>query len=146
MFSHQTFGTAPGGYEFDALESKTIEKIAGRTRLWGIISLVVGIAVTAGLAVLLGLVDQLKGQIPVMYIHAGIAAMVPLMIVHFAVAALYIGSGSALMRCVHTEGSDIEHLLAGLAKMGTAFKVEFIVSVVAIVAGFGIGFALLPNL
>jgi hypothetical protein len=139
LISHQTFGTAPGGYEFDAVETKTIEKIASRTRTWGIISLVVGIAVTAGLAVLLGLADQLKGQIPTVFLHAGIAAMVPVMIVHFAVAAMYIGSGSALMRCVHTQGSDIEHLLVGLAKMGTAFKVEFIVSLVAIVVGFGVG-------
>ena len=146
MISHQSFAATAGGYEFDAAETKTIEKIAGRTRLWGIISLVVGVAVTAGLAVLFALTDQLKGQIPVAFVHAGIAAMVPVMIVHFAVAALYIGSGSALMRCVSTQGSDIEHLLVGLAKMGGAFKIEFVVSIVAIVVGFGVGFAVLPNL
>jgi hypothetical protein len=142
----QQFAPAPGGYEFDAVESRTIEKIGGRARLLGIMSLVVGVAVTAGLAVLLALASRLTGHIPVVYVHAGIAAMVPVMIVHFAIAALYIGSGNALMRCVHTQGADIEHLLAGLARIGVAFKVEFFVSLIAIVAGFGVGFAVLPNL
>jgi hypothetical protein len=54
---------------------------------------------------------------------------------------MYIGSGNALMRCVKTQGSDIEHLLAGLAKMGVAFKIEFVVSIVGMVVGFGVGFA-----
>jgi hypothetical protein len=146
LISHQTFATAPGAYEFDALESRTIETIAGRTRLWGIISLVLGIALTIGLAVLLTLADRLAAQIPILYIHTGIGAMVPVMIVHFAVAVLYIGSGNALMRCVQTQGSDLEHLLAGLAKMGVAFKVEFFVSVIATVVGLGVGFVVLPNL
>ena len=146
MVSHQSFAPAPGGYEFDAIESSTIEKIGRRTRTWGIISLVLGIALTIGLVVFIALADQLKSTAIGPFVYAGVAAMVPLVIVHVAIAALYIGSGSALLRCVSTQGSDIEHLLAGLGKMGTAFKVEFIVSLVGIVAGFGVGVAIVGNL
>jgi hypothetical protein len=146
LVSHQSFAPAPGGYEFDAIESNTIEKIGRRTRMWGIISLVLGIALVVGLVVFVALADELKSTAIGPYVYVGVASMVPLVIVHVAIAALYIGSGGALLRCVSTQGNDIEHLLAGLAKMGTAFKVEFIVTLVGIVAGFSVGVALVGNL
>jgi hypothetical protein len=142
----QPAATWPGHYEFDPVESQSIEKLGGRARLWGIISLVVGIAVTAGLGVLLVFADAIGNEIPAIYLHAAIGVMVPVMIVHFAVAALYIGSGSALLRVARSQGNDVENLLDGLGRMGTAFKVEFIVSVVAIAVGIAVGFVVLPNL
>lgn len=146
MVSQQYFAPSQGGYEFDAIESQTIEKIGSRTRMWGIISLVVAIAGTIGLATMLVFVDAMRGQLPAMVVNGIVALMVPTMIVHYAIAVLYIGSGSALLRVVHTQGNDVEHLLAGLAKMGTAFKVEFVVTIIAFVVGMSVAFTFLAAL
>lgn len=146
MVSQQGFAPAQGGYEFDAIESQTIEKIGSRTRTWGIISLVVAIAGTIGVVAMLALADALKGEVPAMVINGIVGLMVPVMIVHFAIAVLYIGSGSALLRVVHTQGNDVDHLLVGLAKMGTAFKVEFIVTIIAFVVGIGVAATFLAAL
>jgi hypothetical protein len=146
VVSQQGFAPAQGGYEFDARESSTIEKIGSRTRTWGIISLVMAIAGTIGLLAMVVFAEAMKDQIPAALVHGLIGLMVPVMVVHFAIAALYIGSGSALLRVVHTQGNDVEHLLVGISKMGTAFKVEFIVTIVAMFVGAGVAFTFLAAL
>jgi hypothetical protein len=137
--------SSPSQYEFDPVESRAIDKVAGRTLAWGIMSLVVGILSAVGLGVAVAFRSVLVRAVPPMLVDIAIVAMVPLVLVNLVVAGLYISSGSALGRVMSSKGNDVAHLVAGLDKMGSAFRIEAIISVVAFVLGLGLGVMLVSS-
>jgi hypothetical protein len=108
-----------GNYEFTEAENAIIDKTAGRAKTWGIISIVIG-----GLQLLasLGAVanPSLLGQAP-----GGIVALV--------VGISFLGAGSSLKSVVQTQGNDIPHMMLALQKIGSAFFVQIIATIIGVV-------------
>lgn len=133
---------AGGGYEFDQLQNREIEKTADRTRLWGIVSLIGGIvALLLTLVFIVGIVSaNLLGKLGT---NATVAFAIifgffgPLGLVYTVVGKLYIDSGNALKAVVTTAGNDVAHLMTALDKLANAFRLEVIMSAI----GFAIGFS-----
>jgi ABC-type Na+ efflux pump permease subunit len=129
-----------GEYEFSVVENGTIDKVGSRARIWGIISLVVGVLVVVALVVVFAMAGQLGGL-------AGKArllllAFAPVGLVYLVMGWLYITAGQAMRDVVATQGKDVEHLMQGLDKLGSAFRLEVILTIVAVVAGFVLGMAM----
>ncbi len=138
--------TAAGGtYEFNDIENQTIDKLARRSRLWGIFALVSGVL---GLLVLgaIGLAmdeisselpRELRGAVPLM-----LAGFAPFVLVNLIIGGLYMQAGGAMKQVVSTQGNDIELMLEGVKKLGGAFMIEAIVTLVTVGIGFFAGIAL----
>jgi hypothetical protein len=58
------------------------------------------------------------------------------------IGGLYIASGSALRGVVDTEGNDVTLMMSGLNRLANAFRIEAIVTVIALIGGFILGLAL----
>lgn len=115
MMGGQTFGN----YEFNDTENAIIDKAAGRAKLWGIISTVIGALQCLGTC----------GAIA----NPGMAIYLPLGIVGIIVGLTFIGVGNALKNVVNTQGNDIAHMMQAVQKMGSAFLIQTIVTLVGIV-------------
>ena len=48
---------------------------------------------------------------------------------------VFIGVAGSLKAVVVTEGNDIDHMMAALQKLGNAFLIQVVVTVVAVVVG-----------
>ncbi len=101
---------AAAGYEFTVPQNVIIQKTATYARLWGIISIV------------LGAIQVLVGQLP-----GGIVSIV--------IGLVFVGVAGSLKAVVVTEGNDIDHMMAALQKLGNAFLIQVIATVVAVVLG-----------
>jgi hypothetical protein len=108
-----------GNYEFTESENAVIDKTASRAKTWGIISIVIG---ALQLFASLGAVVQptLLGQAP-----GGIVALV--------VGISFLGAGSSLKSVVQTQGNDIPHMMLALQKIGSAFFVQIIATIIGLV-------------
>ena len=110
---------AYGAYEFNETENAVIDKTAGRAKLWGIISTVVGaMQLLASCGAFAN--PSLAGQLP-----GGIIALV--------VGIAFIGVGNSLKSVVQTQGNDLAHMMQALEKLGGAFLVQIIATVIGIV-------------
>ncbi|MCH7716925.1 MAG: hypothetical protein IH876_12405 [Gemmatimonadetes bacterium] len=98
------------GYEFTVPQNVIIQKTATYTKLWGIISIV------------LGALQILLGPLP-----AGIVSIV--------IGLVFVGVAGSLKAVVVTEGNDIDHMMAALKKLGNAFLIQVIAMVAAVVVG-----------
>ncbi len=128
-----------GQYEFSLLENSTIDKTGRRARIWGVISLIIGVLLLlGGLVLVAGLLD-LPAGIGAALAPLVLAVLVPLGIVYLVMGKLYMDSGQALRLVVTTEGNDVELMLRGIDKMANAFRIEVILTVVALAAGFILG-------
>jgi len=136
----------PGGseYEFDEAENRVIAKTAKLARLWGVFALIVGGLLLVAIGVVIAMAQRLAYELNVDYrTITGIAAgLAPLVIVDLVVGGLYIASGSSLQAVIDTAGDDVQHLMRGVNRLGNAFRIEAIVTAVALVGGFILGFAL----
>ncbi len=114
-------GMAPqyGNYEFNEYENSIIDKAAGRMKLWGTISTVIGAL-------------QLLGSCG-MFVDAKYATNLPSGIVAIVVGITFLGAGNSLKSVVTTQGNDLMHMMQALQKMGTAFLIEAICAVVGFV-------------
>lgn len=118
---------AYGNYEFNDTENAIIEKTASRAKLWGWISAVLGVCQILG-----GTCGALASPGLVMYLPYGIVALI--------VGISFVGVGNSLRQVVNTQGSDVMHMMQALQKLGGAFLVQSITSIIMIVLGLGIGF------
>ena len=109
----QNESQATAGYEFTASQNAIIQKTATYARLWGIFSVVVG-----GIQILMGLSNWIE---------------LPSGIVSIVIGMAFIGAAASLKAVVDTEGNDIDHMMAAVQKLGTAFLVQVIVTVAAVV-------------
>ncbi|MFO0612998.1 MAG: hypothetical protein U0414_10440 [Polyangiaceae bacterium] len=111
-------------YEFTSAENARIQSAATWSRLAGIIEILVGMVfVVIGL---LGIPNA-----PLVSVLLWIAATI-----YIVVGASLAGAASAFTRVVDSEGDDIANMLAALAKLKAAFKVQVIVVLTCAALGF----------
>lgn len=135
-----------GSYEFSGTENEIIDKAGKRARLWGVFSFIIGglsivgavvFLVASGSLVSLGgpqfgsLIATLVGGATVLLLLNGI--------VYAVMGKLYIDAGASLLSVVISEGNDVEHMLQSLKKLGLAFQVEGIMTLLAFVVGLAAG-------
>lgn len=130
-----------GRYEFSPHENQTISKTGKRSTVWGVIALVSGALLLGGLVPLFMMRGELVAQgLDANWVTVLVVAIAPLAFVNLAIGGMYIGAGKALAKVVDTQGNDIDHMLQGLGKLGNAFMIEVITTIVSVVLGFVLGF------
>ena len=98
-------------YEFNDAENQVISSAAFWARLLGIFLIVTGVA---------------------SLINCNVVAFG----IDLAVGITFLGAASSLSMVVNTQGNDIQHMMMALGKLGTAFKIRVIVTLVAVVLVF----------
>jgi uncharacterized membrane protein HdeD (DUF308 family) len=96
------------GYEFNAEENAVISSAALWARILGVALIVTGLASLINCNVISFILDLIVG-------------------------IFFITGGSSLAAVVNTQGNDIAHMMQALGKLGTAFKIRVIVTLVALV-------------
>lgn len=108
-----------GNYEFNDFENSIIDKTAGRAKLWGIISTVIGAL-------------QLVGSCG-MVANPGMASYLPSGIIALVVGITFMGVGNSLKSVVQTQGNDMMHMMQAMQKLGSAFMIQIIATIIGIV-------------
>jgi hypothetical protein len=109
----QGYGAQPygggygGGYEFDHQQNATIGQAAFWARLLGIFLIITGAVALLNCNVISFALD-------------------------LAVGIAFIGGATAFNAVVNTQGNDVMHLMTALQKLGNAFKIRVIVTLVAV--------------
>ena len=128
---HQQHLQSPSGYEFNDIENRGIAKVAGRTRGWGIVSIIAGVA-----QIILGVVLAIAmNPFQATYVVAGVIAIV--------VGVFFLKGASGLQAVVDTQGQDVPHLMNALGQLSKSFLIQAIATTVGLfvmVAVFVIGF------
>jgi hypothetical protein len=138
---------APGAsreYEFGEAENDTIGRTASLTRAWGVIALVVGAlsVIAIGVAFAAASVIAVELGIGVGIVQSLILAMLPVAGVNLAVGGLYVSAGGSLRAVVESSGRDVALLMRALSRLTGAFRIEVIVTLIALIGGFFVGAAL----
>ena len=128
-----------GKYEFGHYENATIDKVAGRARIWGMISLIVGVLCVLSALGSAIFSAQLPAELTKILLPIALAVLLPMGVVYLVMGKLYMDSGAELKQVVATQGNDVELMMRGINKMAGAFRIETIMTLVALVAGFVIG-------
>jgi len=113
-------------HEFSPEQDEVIVDVTAATRAWGIVSLIVGV-----LNLAIGGLLSRSGAAAWTYLATGVVSLV--------VAGVFVDASSSLRRITTTRGHDMPHLLTALGKLGTAFKIQAVVTLLALVAGFVLG-------
>lgn len=108
-----------GHYEFNALENSIIDKTARRAKLWGTISLVFGI------------LQVLSSCAAV--VNPGLASQFPTGVIAIVVGIVFMGVGTSLKNVVQTQGNDVGHMMRALEKLGNAFMIQIVCTIVGVV-------------
>lgn len=130
------------GYEFNASENQTIEKVGKICRLWGIIGLILGVVgLLAVIGVLIFLVTTAvsSGSSALVGPTALLGTLVPVVLVQLVIPFFYLNAGKSFTQVVTTTGNDMPHLMSASEKLGKAFLIEAIVALVAAVIGLVFG-------
>jgi len=133
-------GGATGGHEFSDADNHVIGRIGSRAWWWGLVCVITGVL---GL-LMLGSAWMFRGEVIAagvepQYVTLFFGTITPIVLTHMVIAFNYMSAGSSLKAVVETQGRDVEHLMQSLHKLGTAFMIEFIVGMVALVGGFAAG-------
>ena len=108
-----------GHYEFDSEQNGILRKAATWTSLFAWIMMVSAAIMAVG-----GLLSGEAGSI-VALIGAGI---------YFTIGLTFRDAATSMTAVVETAGNDMNHLMAALDKLGSAFKVMAIVFLVGVLA------------
>ena len=108
-----------GNYEFNDYENSIIDKTAGRAKLWGLISAIVGAL-------------QIMGSCG-MVANAQLAGYLPTGIIALIVGITFMGVGNSLKSVVQTQGNDLMHLMQAMQKLGSAFMVQIVCTIIGVV-------------
>jgi xanthine/uracil permease len=119
-----------GSYEFTDAENVSIERAATSSTIWAVCAMV-GAVLLGTLACTQFFLDNVRGAILV----------VPLFLVCAVAGWLYLDTGRALKAVVNTEGNDVELLMRALERMARAFRLEVIVTGIAVVIFVGLAVA-----
>lgn len=114
-------GAGYGQYEFNDYENSIVAKTAGRARLWGIISIVIGALYT------------LSGFL--FFLSPGLITNFVTGIIGIVIGVVFLGVGSSLNSVVSSQGNDVEHMMNALNKMSTAFMIQIITTIVGVILG-----------
>lgn len=135
---------ATGQYEFSPVEEQQIKQTGTRARLWGFISIALGVLICAFSLIVLAAGVTIPG--PGAVLIGGVAlALAPMGLVYLGIGYFYITAGGRLAAVADTQGNDVEHLMQGLDKLANAFRIEAILTIAAFVLGIviaALGFAL----
>ncbi len=129
---------AGSGYEFTQTENAVIGRLGGRARLYGVMSIVIGLLMLAAGVIVIVVLPGPFG-LPVGATIA-VAALQPIVSGGF-----YAAAGSAFKQVVDTQGNDIPHMLGAIGKLTHAVRIEAVVAILATIAGLAIGFTLGGN-
>jgi hypothetical protein len=110
---------AYGNYEFNDMENAVIDKTASRAKLWGIISITIGALECMASC---GAVAS-----------PGLATNLPTGIVAIVVGISFLGVGNSLKSVVQTQGNDMMHMMQAMQKLGSAFMIQIIATIIGIV-------------
>ncbi len=132
-----------GQYEFDYNEPEIIRRCGARARLWGIISVLIGVVLTVvsvGMFAYGGVITAAlaRGPFKDMMLLVGGAtllaaiALLALAAVHLVSGWFYVRSGEYLQAVVDTQGDDVELLMNSLQRMGSAFMIEFTLMLISV--------------
>lgn len=108
-----------GNYEFNDTENSIIDKTAGRAKLWGTISTVVGVLQCLASC----------GAVA----NPTLASNLPTGIIAIVVGVTFMGVGNSLKMVVQTQGNDLMHMMQALQKIGSAFTVQIVCTIVGFV-------------
>jgi hypothetical protein len=108
-----------GNYEFSDMENQIIDKAAGRAKTWGIISIVIGALQ------LLGTLGAIANPGLIVYLPQGIIGII--------IGTTFLGAGNSLKAVVDTQGNDIPHMMTAVQKLGSAFYIQIIVTIIGVV-------------
>lgn len=131
---------ATGQYEFSQLEEQQIKQTGTRARIWGFISIALGVVICAFALIILVVGVALPGEMGVI-IGGAALALGPMGLVYLGIGYFYITAGGRLAAVAETQGHDVEHLMQGLDKLANAFRIEAILTIAAFVLGIAIGAA-----
>lgn len=106
-------------HEFTPEQNTILQKAATWTALFAWIMI--------GCAILMALGGLLSGE-------AGSIGALIAAAIYFTIGLTFRGAAQSMQAVVHTSGSDIDHLMTALDKLGSAFKVMGIVFLVGAVA------------
>lgn len=109
-------GGSYGNYEFNDMENSIIEKTAGRAKLWGIISIVVGALECMSSCGAFASLEYAKN--------------LPIGIVGIVVGVSFLGVGNSLKMVVQTQGNDSMHMMQAMQKISGAFMIQIICAIV----------------
>jgi len=112
-------GVTYGSYEFNDVENAVIDKTAGRAKTWGTIAIVLGALQLLGAA----------GAV----LNPALVAYLPMGIVQIVIGAQFVGAGNAMKAVVGTQGNDIPYMMQALDKLGSAFFVQIVVTILGVV-------------
>jgi hypothetical protein len=101
------YGGGSGGYEFNDQENAVIAQAAFWARLLGIFLIVTGAVSLLNCNVISFALD-------------------------LAVGISFLGGATSLTAVVNTQGNDVMHMMTALSKLGSAFKIRVIVTLVAV--------------
>jgi hypothetical protein len=107
-----------GHYEFSAQQNRVLRKAATWTRLFAWIMMI-----SAGLMAIGGILTGEASSIGALIVAA----------VYFLVGFTFRGAAVSMSAVVQTAGNDIEHLMAALEKLGSAFKVMSILFLIGVI-------------
>jgi hypothetical protein len=97
-----------GEYEFDPVQNGVISSAALWARILGVALIIVGAASLLNCNVVSFALDLVIG-------------------------IYFLGGGSSLAAVVNTQGSDVTNMMQALSKLGTAFKIRVIMTIIAVV-------------
>ncbi len=110
-----------GNYEFNDQENAIIAKAAGRARLWGIISIIIGALYT------------ISGFF--FFLSPGLLTNFASGIKDIIVGIVFLGVAGSLTSVVQTQGNDVQHMMQALDKLSTSLMVQIIVTIVGVILG-----------
>ena len=100
------------GYEFNATENRTIDRLATLMRVTGVVQMVVGVLQVGGF---IGRTAALREEHPVLRIGVD----VPVAVAFVAGGLLLFLAAPHFREVVRTEGNDIDHIMTACRKLST---------------------------
>jgi hypothetical protein len=133
------YAAPPHGYEFSGSENAVIEACGSRTYTWGVLQTIGGglVALLALGATVMGIGATFAGH-PEGLIMAAVSIAEAAVILFLGVT--WIKAGQSLKLVVTTQGNDIPLLMDALTRLGKAFQVLTILTIVGVVFA-GLSFA-----
>lgn len=124
--------------EFSAVDDVALERVAKRTRQWGLTALIGGalMLIIAALAMILPSALDAPEQVATMVIGIALVSVLPLSLVNLGVGVFYMRAAESISAIATTRGHDLPHLMTALEKLRIAFQIEVVMGALAVVGGF----------
>jgi hypothetical protein len=108
-----------GDYELRPRERQIVTRAGGRARLWGWISITVGVAQV--------IVSLFSRETP------SLLAYLPMGVIAIVIGVAFAGVGNALVEVNLSYGSSVRPLMRALDRLGTALTVQIVTTMVGVV-------------